>query len=116
MKDLVLNGWKSENGFWSGYLFQLEDALKQQFPKSNIRIRPHIHSKIIAWKKIYSSLRDILQHRGVGFNAYNDYKIECDDDLWYHIVKADTNAQFFRGKSWPYWEHWQVIFGYDRER
>ncbi|KAG6393084.1 hypothetical protein SASPL_147314 [Salvia splendens] len=96
VRELVVNGWKSDNGFRSRYLFKLEDALKQQFPISDIRISPHIHSKIIVWEKIYSSLRDILGRSGVGFNANNDYKIECNDNQWYQIVKNP----FFFSRIW----------------
>ncbi|KAL1543543.1 hypothetical protein AAHA92_20505 [Salvia divinorum] len=30
---------------------------------------------------------------GIGFNADGDYKIDCDDEQWEQIVKADKNAK-----------------------
>ncbi|KAG6416145.1 hypothetical protein SASPL_123569 [Salvia splendens] len=31
-----------------------------------------------------------------------------------HGQTVDPHARFMRNKSWPYWEHWQIIFGNDR--
>ncbi|KAG6435856.1 hypothetical protein SASPL_100737 [Salvia splendens] len=114
MRDLSASGWKTDNGFRSGFTGRLHDAIKQRFPNTDIKICPHINSKISAWKKTYSSLVGILARSGVGFNTNNDCKIDCDDDQWEQIVKCDPNAKFMRGKSWPYLEHWQIIFGKDR--
>ncbi|KAL1540521.1 hypothetical protein AAHA92_24864 [Salvia divinorum] len=114
MKELVALGWKSDNGFRGGYLGKLEEALRAQYPASCIKATPHIVSKITAWKKSYYSLQGILQRSGVGFNLNDDYKIDCDDDQWAQIVKADTNARFMRDKSWPQYDDWLEIFGKDR--
>ncbi|KAG6430622.1 hypothetical protein SASPL_108694 [Salvia splendens] len=80
LKDLVVTGWKSDNGFRSGYLTRIEDALKRDFPNTDLRAQPHIQSKITTWKKFYSTLAMILDQSGVGFNNHGDYKIDCDDD------------------------------------
>ncbi|KAL1550152.1 hypothetical protein AAHA92_18152 [Salvia divinorum] len=48
---------------------------------------------------------------GVGFNNNGDHKIDFEDDQWDQII--DPDAKFMRNKSWPLWEHWQVIFGKD---
>ncbi|KAL1533495.1 hypothetical protein AAHA92_33374 [Salvia divinorum] len=29
------------------------------------------------------------------------------------IVKQDSNARHLRGKSWPLWDDWKLIFGKD---
>ncbi|KAG6398831.1 hypothetical protein SASPL_140302 [Salvia splendens] len=65
------------------------------------------------WKKNYSSICSILDRSGVGFNAHDDYKIECEDEQWSQIVQ-DNNARYMRNKSWPLWEEWKEIFGKDR--
>ncbi|KAG6392820.1 hypothetical protein SASPL_147047 [Salvia splendens] len=46
MKELVAQGWKSDNGFRSGYLNKIEEALKREFPTSDIKVNPHVQSKI----------------------------------------------------------------------
>ncbi|XP_042013139.1 uncharacterized protein LOC121761568 isoform X1 [Salvia splendens] len=111
---LVSRGWKSDNGFRAEYLGKIEDAIRQEFPNTDIKGTPHVNSKLTAWKKSYQSLRNILSRSGVGFNSDNEYRIECDDDQWEAIVMADKEAKFMRHKSWPLWETWKVIFGKDR--
>ncbi|KAL1534751.1 hypothetical protein AAHA92_30891 [Salvia divinorum] len=112
--ELVARGWKSDNGFRSGYLGKIEDSIRKKFPNSDIKGTPHVVSKISSWKKNYSSLRGILVRSGVGFNVHGDYKIDIDDDQWAQVVQADNNAKFMRNKSWPFWEDWKCIFGKDR--
>ncbi|KAL1539984.1 hypothetical protein AAHA92_24404 [Salvia divinorum] len=51
---------------------------------------------------------------GVGFNSDGDWKIECNDEQWAQIVKADSNARYMRYKAWPYYEDWKHIYGKDR--
>ncbi|KAG6411726.1 hypothetical protein SASPL_129810 [Salvia splendens] len=93
LKDHVARGWKSDNGFRSGYLTRIEEVLNREFPKSGIKGTPHVNSKICQWKKSYNSLGLILGRSGVGFNVNEDYKIDCDDDQWSQIVKRDPNAR-----------------------
>ncbi|KAL1563324.1 hypothetical protein AAHA92_05806 [Salvia divinorum] len=112
--ELVAGGWKSDNGFRAGYLGKIEDNIRKEFPKSDIKGTPHIVSKITASKKSYNSLRAILGWSGVGFNVDGDYKIDIDDDQWAQVVAADRHAKFMRNKSWPHWEAWKCIFGNDQ--
>ncbi|XP_057803007.1 uncharacterized protein LOC131018298 [Salvia miltiorrhiza] len=112
LKELVANGWKSDNGFRAGFLGKLEDALKKEFPVTDLKATPHINSKIETWKKSYYSLTSMLGNSGIGFNS--DYMIDCDNDLWEQIVKKDPAARSMRHKSWPLFEDWKEIFGKDR--
>ncbi|KAL1567197.1 hypothetical protein AAHA92_02702 [Salvia divinorum] len=114
LKDLVTHGWKFDIGFIAGYLMRIDEALKREFSKTDIKVQPHIQSKINTWKRCYYSLALILEHSGVGFNSYGDFKIECNDEQWAQIVKADSNARFMRNKAWPLWDDWKGIFGKDR--
>ncbi|XP_042017318.1 uncharacterized protein LOC121765292 [Salvia splendens] len=114
LKELVAHGWKSDNGFRGGYLKRLEDAMRREFPTTDIKGTPNISSKLSAWKKNYSTLQTILSLSGVGFNLNEDHKIDCDDEQWAHIVKVDANAKLMRNKSWPYLDAWKEIFGKDR--
>ncbi|KAG6412169.1 hypothetical protein SASPL_124839 [Salvia splendens] len=78
MKELAATGWKSDNGFRSGYLTSALEALKREFPKIDIVVHPHIKSKITSWKKNYYSLMQILDRSG-----------------------KDSNAKYMKNKSWP---------------
>ena len=85
MKKLTTAGWKSDNGFRAGYLVRCREVIKREFSKTDICVQPHIYSKVSTWKKNYSSLLNIINRSGVGFNSDGDYKIECDDEQWSQI-------------------------------
>ncbi|XP_057811553.1 uncharacterized protein LOC131025784 [Salvia miltiorrhiza] len=114
LKELVALGWKSDNGFRAGYLSKLEEAMKKEFPTTDLKGMPYINSKVTTWKKTYSSLWNILKTSGVGFNVNGKHMIDCDDEQWENFVRVDDNVRNFRYKSWPYVEDWKLIFGKDR--
>ncbi|XP_057811839.1 uncharacterized protein LOC131026082 [Salvia miltiorrhiza] len=114
LKELVAQGWKSDNGFHAGYLNKLEDAIKKEYPNSDLKGMPHINSKVTTWKKTYNSLTHILKFSGVGFNAKGTFMIDCDNEQWENIVRTDKNISNMRFKSWPYHDDWKIIFGKDR--
>lgn len=84
--DLVARGWKADNGFRAGYQQRIEDSIRTEFPNSDIKGNPQVTSRILAWKKHYTSLRGILNRSGVGFTV--DYRIDCDDDQWEQICQV----------------------------
>ncbi|KAL2248271.1 UNVERIFIED_CONTAM: hypothetical protein Sindi_2679400 [Sesamum indicum] len=51
LRNLVVIGWKCDNGFQTGYLGQLESYIAKHFPQANIKVNPHIISKLHEWKK-----------------------------------------------------------------
>ncbi|KAG6430291.1 hypothetical protein SASPL_108355 [Salvia splendens] len=114
MKELAANGWRGDNGYRAGYLTRIREAIKLEFPDTDILTHPHIYSKITTWKKNYGSLMMMLNHSGIGFNSDGKYKIECDDEQWAQFVKKDSNAKYMRNKSWSLIEDWKEIFGKDR--
>ncbi|KAG6411838.1 hypothetical protein SASPL_129922 [Salvia splendens] len=115
MKELAANGWRGDNGYRAGYLTRIREAIKLEFPNTDILTHPHIYSKITTWKKNYGSLMMMLNHSGIGFNSDGKYKIECDDEQWAQFVKVcDSNAKYMRNKSWSLIEDWKEIFGKDR--
>ncbi|KAL8529328.1 hypothetical protein ACS0TY_006658 [Phlomoides rotata] len=69
LKELVNKGYKSDNGFRTGYLIKCEEVLKADFPKTDRQASPHITSKLTSWKKSYSSLVTAHTTTGVGFNT-----------------------------------------------
>ncbi|KAL8552099.1 hypothetical protein ACS0TY_000962 [Phlomoides rotata] len=48
LKELVNKGYKSDNGFRTGYLIKCKEALKVDFPKTDLQASPHITSKLTA--------------------------------------------------------------------
>ncbi|KAL8498086.1 hypothetical protein ACS0TY_021424 [Phlomoides rotata] len=93
LKELVNKGYKSDNGFRTGYLIKCEEALKADFPKTDLQASPHITSKLTAWRKNYSSLVTAHTTTGVGFNTTTS-QLECTDDQWESVVKTNP---FMRG-------------------
>ncbi|XP_057782015.1 uncharacterized protein LOC131000236 [Salvia miltiorrhiza] len=114
LKELVAQGWKSDNGFRGGYLNKLENAMRSVFPNTDLKGVPHINSKICAWKKNYNSLLLILKVTGIGFNVHGDHTIDVTNEEWVQIVKRDSNATHMRYKSWPMLDAWKEVFGKDR--
>ncbi|KAL8458290.1 hypothetical protein ACS0TY_035967 [Phlomoides rotata] len=111
LKDLVVKGQKSDNGFRTGYLTKLEIALRKAFPGTDLQATPHITSKITTWRKHYSSIVSAKRlSTGVGFNTTTN-QLECTDDLWDAIVKKDPTMKLLRHKEWPYFVDWIDIFG-----
>ncbi|XP_073050959.1 uncharacterized protein [Primulina eburnea] len=113
LKVVVRTGWKSENGFRSGYLTILENEIRKLFPETDIRGIPHINSKVHVWKKNHGSLVTMLTRSGIGWND-TDKMIDVKDIDWNEYVKADPNARLMRHKSWPFYHDWCEIFGKDR--
>ncbi|KAL8465448.1 hypothetical protein ACS0TY_034811 [Phlomoides rotata] len=113
MKDLVTNGWKSKNGFKRGYLQKLEKGMMRKLPGTDIRAE-NITSRVTIWKKFHGSLQTMLtENSGIGFNTAT-HTIDCHNDAWARIIKADPNATNMRYKSWPLFEEWKEIFGMER--
>ncbi|XP_012839280.1 PREDICTED: uncharacterized protein LOC105959686 [Erythranthe guttata] len=114
LKDLVLTGWKCDNGFKSGFLGILQHHMLSAFSGTDIRADPHINSKIHVWKKTYGSLSTMMTRSGFGWwDATNTIDVESDD-VWDTYVKTYTNARTMRHKSFPFYKDWLEIFGKDR--
>ncbi|KAL8469879.1 hypothetical protein ACS0TY_032662 [Phlomoides rotata] len=97
MKKIVLEGWKTENGF-------------KVFPNTDLKPEPHINSRITVWKRNYHSLFEILKNTGVGLDSTTKM-IEATDEQWDAFMKVDPNARLMRSKSWPLYDDWCKIFG-----
>lgn len=88
LKDLVNHGWKTDNGFRTGYLLKLEEAMKKANPQTDLMANPNICSKLTTWKKAYGSIvsaqRDVT---GVGFNLTTS-TLEVTDEQWEQVVNV----------------------------
>lgn len=61
--------------------------MRHEFPNTDLKVNPHIQSKIHTWKKHYGALSQVLNRSGIGFSLYSDYKIDCDEAAWTNLLK-----------------------------
>ncbi|XP_073134865.1 uncharacterized protein [Henckelia pumila] len=113
LKEAVIEGWKSGNGFRAGYLGFLERRMKAAFPETNLRGNPHINSKVHVWKKLYGNLVTMLSKSGVGWND-TEKTIDASNETWESLIMVENNARAMGNKRWIYYNDWCEIFGNDR--
>ncbi|KAL8553738.1 hypothetical protein ACS0TY_002143 [Phlomoides rotata] len=94
--NVVIEGWKFENGFKAGFQRELEKGMRRIIPNTDIVATPHINSKIHVWKKEYGALSDLLSKSGIGWNSTTSI-IEVEDE-----------------SVWDSCRRWIEIFGKDR--
>lgn len=87
LKELVNNGWRTDNAFRPGYLGQLETAMLMKFPHTDISGHKHINSKLTVWKKVYGQLSGICGTSGFSFNETTNM-IEIEGDVWDTYVRV----------------------------
>ncbi|KAL2232405.1 UNVERIFIED_CONTAM: hypothetical protein Sindi_1420500 [Sesamum indicum] len=80
LKNLIVTGWKCNNGFRNGYLGQLEAYIAKSFPTADIKAEPHITSKLHMWKKQYSTLSTMLTRSGLGWDEQQNMVTVEDDN------------------------------------
>nr|KAJ0191930.1 hypothetical protein LSAT_V11C800404780 [Lactuca sativa] len=99
-----MGGFKVDNGFKSGYLQHLENALKEKKnPNSGILGKPHIESKIKNMKKDWQVVYDMV-------NGMNTSGFGYDSST--HSVTAEPT----RNKIFPRNEDLCIIFDKDRRQ
>ncbi|KAL8523538.1 hypothetical protein ACS0TY_013486 [Phlomoides rotata] len=113
MKRIVSEGWKTENGFRTGYLNLLHTYVKKVLTNTDLKPEPHINSRITVWKKNYHSIFEMLKHTGVSLDS-TTYMVDATDKQWDAFMKRDPNARHMRHKSWPLYADWCEIFGQSR--
>lgn len=88
LKDIVARGMKCDNGFKTGYLTALETHMSNQFPGTDLKSEPHIHSKIHVWKKQHSCLSTMMSRSGFGWNDRASMIEVASDQVWEDYVKV----------------------------
>ncbi|KAG6401160.1 hypothetical protein SASPL_138006 [Salvia splendens] len=83
LKDLVARGWKSDNGFHSGYLTRIEEVLNKEFPKSGIK---ELLMSILRYRD--PNARG-MRHRS--WPLYDDWKLVFGKDRASRSVAEDTH-------------------------
>lgn len=87
LKDIVSQGWKSDNGFRTGYLTKLQDAIKKEFSMTNLVASPNITSKLTTWKKAMVVLSLHTKQQELGFNCTTS-QLDVTDDQWAEVIKV----------------------------
>ncbi|KAL8548816.1 hypothetical protein ACS0TY_007906 [Phlomoides rotata] len=82
LTNVVLEGWKSENGFKAGFQRELEKDMRKIIPATDIVANPHINSKIHVWKKEYGALSDLLSKSGICWNSTTSMLEVEDEGVW----------------------------------
>ncbi|KAL0404389.1 UNVERIFIED_CONTAM: hypothetical protein Sradi_2079700 [Sesamum radiatum] len=114
LRTIITKGWKSQDGFRSGYLSQLESIMCKHFPNTDIRAGPHINSKIHVWKKYYRTLSGMMSKSGIGWDDSRCMVTVDSEDVWDEYCKIDPIARTMRYKTWPFYPAWREIFSKDR--
>ena len=69
LEDVVAHGQHCDtSSFKSDIISMIERQLIEMSPQSNLRVNPHIESKLKMWKKHYSIVYDMLNKSGFGWN------------------------------------------------
>ncbi|KAL4561620.1 hypothetical protein LXL04_033790 [Taraxacum kok-saghyz] len=110
-------GYKADNGFKSGYLQHLGQALKESLPASGLLPKPHIESRIRTMKKEWQIVYDMITGNntsGFGYDSVNRCGTVESPEVWDAYVKVHKGAEKWRNKQIPHYDDLCIIFGKDR--
>ncbi|KAJ9561091.1 hypothetical protein OSB04_006251 [Centaurea solstitialis] len=115
--DMVNKGaYKADNGFKSGYLQHLEQALKITLPTSDLKARPHIESKMkvmrVDWQIVYDMVHG-TNTSGFGYDPVT-HCVTADAEVWKAYLMVHKRAKKWQNKSFPHFNDLCTIFGKDR--
>lgn len=88
MKELIVDGWKSGNGWRPGFYKQCAAKIRTRIPGSLIRGEPHVLSKITAWKKDFFLLRGLFGKSGQGLHPLDYSLTVIGTPAWIESVKV----------------------------
>ncbi|CAI9277552.1 unnamed protein product [Lactuca saligna] len=100
-------GFKADNGFKSGYLQHLGQALKDSLPNAGILAKPHIESRIRTVKKEWQVVYDMIANNntsGFGYDSVNRCGIVESPKVWDSYVKVHKGAENWRNESLPHYD------------
>lgn len=108
--------FKADNGFKSGHLAYLEQALKESLPSSGILGKPHIESKLKKRKKDWTIMHDMLSGSytsGVGYDS-EKHCVVAEDEVWESYLQVHKGAGKWKNKAFPFYEDLCIVYGKDR--
>ncbi|KAL8541311.1 hypothetical protein ACS0TY_002529 [Phlomoides rotata] len=116
LEKIIMDSWKTENGFKNGYLKQLEKDIKKLDPQTDLRSEPHISSRVHAWKRNHAIIAAIIDKSGMSWDSTKCQIIVENEDLLFDYIKVDPLAKSVHYKSFPLYGKWCEIFGTNRAR
>ncbi|CAL5382364.1 unnamed protein product [Camellia sinensis] len=115
MRDLFSEKWKADNGqFRAGFYSELEKLIILAFPGTDLRVSPHIESKIKFWRRQYNLITDMLRLSGFGWDDTDKMILVDSEQVWQNYVKKEPDAKGMHNVPFPYYEDWLILFGKDR--
>ncbi|CAL9018492.1 unnamed protein product [Prunus brigantina] len=95
-------------------MIQIEKSLAEKFPNTDLRVVPHIESKMRFSKKLYGIIFDMINKSGF---AWND-SLKCievdNDEAWNTYVQHNKDVDRWRGKQCLIYDGLKNIFRKDR--
>ncbi|GFZ08899.1 hypothetical protein Acr_20g0007070 [Actinidia rufa] len=76
------NKWSADNGFKPGFFSLVEKYLEKVLPKSHLKVKPHIESKVKYWRQMYNKVFDILQLSGWFSWDHTNKKVKVVQSVW----------------------------------
>ncbi|KAL8499432.1 hypothetical protein ACS0TY_022410 [Phlomoides rotata] len=113
LTNIVIEGWKFENGFNAEFQRELEKVMRNIIHGTDIVANPHINSKIHVWKKEYGALSNLLSKSGIGWNSTTSMIEIENESVWDSCRRTDPHVKGLRYKTWSYYPQWIEIFGKD---
>ncbi|KAG6390402.1 hypothetical protein SASPL_148136 [Salvia splendens] len=123
LKELSANGWKSDNGFRSGYLVRAREAIKLALASIRMvhtELKPMMNSGYFFASKV----RNVLFALGFGKWFFFSLCVPTAGVISAFInldmfaldvcTQKDRHVKYMRNKSWPQYEDWKEVFGQDR--
>ncbi|CAI9302515.1 unnamed protein product [Lactuca saligna] len=111
-----MGGFKADNGFKSGYLLHLENALKEKISNSDILGKPHIKSRIKTMKKDWYVVYDMVNGTntsGFGYDS-STHSITAKPSVWNSYMQVHKKEGKWRNKIFPRYKDLCIIFCKDR--
>ncbi|XP_076958381.1 uncharacterized protein LOC143634097 [Bidens hawaiensis] len=106
-------GFKSDNGFRTGYLQHLESSLKESLPRTDLLARPHIESRVKTMERDWAVVHEMLNTSGFGYDKEHNC-VTAEAPMWEAYVEKHPTADKWKRKILPHYEEMCVIFGNDR--
>ena len=95
MMDKFCDKWKAETGqFRAGFFNEVEKALIMALPGTDLRVNPHIDSKIKHWRKQYNLITDMGRLSGFGWDDQQKMVTVDSDEVWNTYVKVNYSFYY----------------------
>ncbi|GKA65913.1 Myb/SANT-like domain-containing protein [Tanacetum coccineum] len=105
--------WKTENGFRSNYMAEVQRRILVKRPTFSKKVSPHIESKVKWLKTKFHVISDMLKYSGCQWNDV-DKKIACERDWYLKYCENHKEANGLWDFPFPYFNQLELVYGRDR--